>query len=95
MNSLEKNPRGWHRAGRTQKLAYVVVGNVVPRSLNGDTVELNVRTLRDILVERRLVESCVGVRSHIRAFTDCGGREPGISALDLGVHAEAGARIKP
>src|SRR6478752_9291555 len=63
--------------------------------LNGDAVELDVRTLCDVLVERRLVENCVGAGSNVCTRANIASVDLGFATLDLGIHAEAGTRLTP
>src|SRR5215213_433630 len=69
------------------------VVEIVTRNLHGDAVELNVRTQRDVLVEGRLVENCIGAGRNIGPVADVGGVDLGLAAPGLGIHVEAGTRV--
>src|SRR5436190_17318282 len=75
----------------------VAVGQVVTRNLHGDAVELDVRTLGDVLVESRLVKNSIGTGMNAGGCAHCVAHmrtiDLGLAAIDLGVHIEARARI--
>ena len=49
-----------------------MIVQIVASNLHGDAVELDVRTLRDVLVERRLVDRCIGAgECHVCTRRQC------------------------
>lgn len=95
---FKENPRGERRAGKPVKSTQIMgVGPVIAGDIRGDAVELDVRTLRDGLVECVLRQSgvgaCNGARRAVASHVVDLGVHLDVAALDLGVHREAVAII--
>src|SRR5215510_8994089 len=77
----------------------VAVGQIRAGDLHGDAVELDVRTLRNVLIERRLVEGSIGTGMNAGGCTRSVAHgcavDLGLAAVDLGLHVEAGTGIAP
>src|SRR5690348_6558511 len=95
----ERPARLTPRGSNAELECFVAVGQIVAGHLHGDAVELDVRTLRNVLIERRLVEGSIGTgmnaggRAHSVAHM-CA-VDLGLATVDLGFHMEAGTRIAP
>src|SRR5689334_8075441 len=95
----ERPARLTPRGSNAELECIVAVGQIVAGHLHRDAVELDVRTLRNVLIERRLVEGSIetGMNAGGCAHGVAHGCAVylGLATFDLGVHAEAGTRIVP